>query len=105
LAEYGWQNLAEYRRQNKAEYSRQNKTEYYGWQNTAKYGNAISTKEELLVSAAATNPITIVTNMPANQPYNKTPCQSAYGTDPAASTVLLPKLINTTLICLRNYTC
>ena len=23
------------------------------------------------------------TNTPINQPYNKTPCQSAYGTDPA----------------------
>ena len=47
-----------------AEYGRQNLAEYYSWQNTAKYGKAISTKEELLVSAAATNPITVITNMP-----------------------------------------
>ena len=42
-------------------------------QNIAKYGNAISIKEELLVSIAAINPITVVTDMPTNQPYNKTP--------------------------------
>ena len=35
-------------------------------QNIAKYGNAISIKEKLLVSAAATNPITVVTDMPCN---------------------------------------
>ena len=35
-------------------------------QNIAKYGNAISTKKELLVSAAAMNPITVVINMPCD---------------------------------------
>ena len=29
------------------------------------------------------NPIRSRADMPANQPYDKTPCQSAYGTDPA----------------------
>ena len=33
-------------------------------QNIAKYANAISTKEELLVFVTATNPITVVTNIP-----------------------------------------
>ena len=53
-----------------AEYSRQNLVEYYSWQNTAKYGNATSTKKELLVSAAAINPITITTNIPIIQTIN-----------------------------------
>ena len=42
-----------------------------------------SIKKELPVSAAAINPITVATDMPTNQPYDKTPCRSAYGTDPA----------------------
>ena len=29
------------------------------------------------------NPIRSRADMPANQPYDKTPCRSAYGTDPA----------------------
>ena len=29
------------------------------------------------------NPIKSRADMPANQPYNKTPCQSAYRTNPA----------------------
>ena len=53
------------------------------------------------------NPITVATDMPANQPYDKTPCRSAYGTDrpigklyvqplspPNARTVLLPESNN-----------
>ena len=35
-------------------------------QNTAKYGKATSIKEELLVFAAAINPITVATNIPYN---------------------------------------
>ena len=46
------------------------------------FSNAISIKKELLVSTAATNLITIITNIPINQPYNKTLYQYAYGTDP-----------------------
>ena len=29
------------------------------------------------------NPIRSYADIPANQPYNKTPCQSTYGTNPA----------------------
>ena len=54
-----------------AEYSRQNLAEYYGWQNTAEYGKATNTKEELPVSAAATNPITVATDMHANNPMTR----------------------------------
>ena len=39
-------------------------------QNTAKYSNAISIKEELLVSAVAINPITVVTDMPTTKTIN-----------------------------------
>ena len=53
-----------------AEYGRQNLAEYYSWQNMAKHGNAISIKEELLVSAAAINLITITTNMLITQTIN-----------------------------------
>ena len=42
-----------------------------GWNGTV---TQTSTKKELPVSAAAINPITVATNMPANQPYDKTPC-------------------------------
>ena len=65
MAELGRIWLAEFGRtwQNMAEYGRQNLVEYYSWQNTVKYGNAMSIKEELLVSAVATNLITVITNI------------------------------------------
>ena len=58
-------------------------------------------KKELLVSAAAINPITVATDMPTNPPYNKTPCRSAYGTNPVASTILLPTQTIIVPICIQ----
>ena len=61
-----WQNMASRIQQNIVSRIWQNIMASRIRQNIAKYGKAISIKEELLVSAAATNLITIATDMPCD---------------------------------------